>query len=215
MAVDREEIIDNIFDGGLTAAGSFLPPVLPEGRDAACEYCAFDPDAAADLYQSADGPSELTVYFNSGAGHEDWVEAVSNQWMSNLPIDDVTFQSLEFAQYLDLLEEGEIAGPYRLGWTLSYPSAQESLEPMYSSEASRNYTGWSSDEFDTRIADANAADAEEAEDAYQHAEDILLEELPVLPMWFEDQHVVWSENVDNVHLTSRGLPQVERVEVQN
>lgn len=213
MAVDREEIVDNIFDGALTPAGSFLPPVLPEGREDACEACEYDPDTAADLYEAAGGSSELTVYFNSGAGHEDWVEAVSNQWMANLPIEDVSFQSLEFAQYLDLLEEGEIAGPYRLGWTLSYPSAQESLEPMYSSTASRNYTGWASDEFDSRIAAANAADPEEAVEAYQHAEEILLEELPVLPMWFEEQHVVWSEQVTNVHITSRGLPQVERVEV--
>ena len=215
MAVDREEIIDNIFDGGLTPAGSFLPPVLPEGREDACEYCEFDPEAAAELFEEAGGPAELTVYFNSGAGHEDWVTAVTNQWMSNLPVDDVSFESLEFAQYLDLLEEGEIQGPYRLGWTLSYPSAQEALEPMYSSEASRNYTGWASEEFDTRISEANAADAEEAVEAYQHAEDVLLDELPVLPMWFEDQHVIWSENVDNVHLTPRGLPQVERVGVLN
>lgn len=215
MAVDRQEIIDNIFDGALTAAGSFLPPVLPEGREDACEYCEFDPEAAAELYDDADGPDELTVYFNSGAGHDAWVEAVTNQWMANLPIDDVSFESLEFAQYLDLLEEGEIQGPYRLGWTLSYPSAQESLEPMYHSAASRNYTGFASDEFDSRIADANAADADDAVEAYQHAEEVLLEELPVIPMWFERQDVVWSENVDNVHITPRGLPQVERVDVLN
>ena len=215
MAVDRQEIIDNIFDGALTAAGSFLPPVLPEGREDACEYCEFDPEAAADLYEAAGGPSELSVYFNSGAGHDAWVEAVANQWMDNLPIDDVSFQSLEFAQYLDLLDEEEIEGPYRLGWTLSYPSAQESLEPMYSSTAARNNTGWGSDEFDTRIAEANATDPDEAVEAYQHAEEVLLEELPVIPMWFERQDVVWSENIDNVHISPRGLPQVERVEVLN
>lgn len=213
MAVDREEIIDNIFDGQLTPAGSFLPPVLPEGREDACEYCEYDPDAAADLYEDAGGPSELTVYFNSGAGHDQWVEAVTNQWQQNLGIEDVSFESLEFAQYLDLLEEGEIQGPYRLGWTLSYPSAQESLEPMYSSDASRNYTGWGSQEFDTLIAEANAADADDAVEAYQAAEEVLLEELPVLPMWFEAQHVVWSESVDGVEITSRGLPQLERIEV--
>ena len=213
MAVDREEIIDGLFEGTLTPAGSFLPPVLPEGREDACEFCEYDPDAAAELYEQAGGPDELTVYFNSGAGHDEWVEAVTNQWEQNLGIEDVSFESMEFAQYLDLLDEEDIEGPYRLGWTLSYPSAQESLEPMYSSTASRNNTGWSSEEFDELIAQANAADAEDSEEAYQEAEEVLLEELPVVPLWFESQNVVWSENIDGVEITPRGLPQLERIEV--
>lgn len=215
MATDRQEIIDNIFDGARTAASSVLPPVLPEGREDACESCEYDPEAAADLYAAAGGPSELTMYFNSGAGHDDWVQAVANQWEANLPVDSVTFESLEFAQYLDLLAEGEIQGPYRLGWTLSYPSAQESLEPMYASGASRNFAFYASDEFDDKIATANAADADEATTAYQAAEDVILGDLPVLPMWFEQHNVVWSENIDNVHITPRGLPQVELVNVQD
>lgn len=216
MALDREEIIDNIFDGELTAAGSFLPPVLSAGREDACEYCEFDPDAAAELYEEAGGPTdELTVYFNSGAGHEDWIEAVANQWQEYLGIEDVNFQTMEFAPYLDMLDEDNTEGPYRMGWTLSYPSAQESLEPMYSSTASRNYTGFADEEFDNLMAEANAADPEGADELYQEAEDILAEEMPVMPMWFEDQHVVWSENIGNVQITTRGLPQVEQVEVLN
>ena len=215
MAIDREEIIDNIFDGQMTPARSILPPVLPAGREDACEYCEFDPDAAAELYDEADGPSEITLYLNSGAGHEDWMEAVANQWQQHLGVEDVSYESLEFAQYLDDLDEENAPGPYRLGWTLSYPSAQESLEPMYSSTASRNNTGYGSDEVDRLITEANAADAEDADPAYQAAEDILVEDLPVIPMWFNDAHVVHTERVADVAVTPRGLIQVESVQVQD
>src|SRR5699024_4907578 len=72
-AIDRQAILDSIFDGEYTPALSVIAPSIPQGREDACgEPCAFDPEAAADLYAEADGPSELTLYFNSGQGHEDW-----------------------------------------------------------------------------------------------------------------------------------------------
>lgn len=196
MAVDREEIIDSIFDGGQTEATSIIPEFLPEGREGVCESCEFNPEEAADLYEEAGGPSELTVYFNSGAGHEDWTEAVANQWRQNLGIEDVTFESMEFAQYLDLQDAEEVTGPFRLGWTISYPNAQYALEPIYTTGQSSNYTGFSDEEFDGLISEANAAiDPEEASELYQQAEDILLEEMPVIPMWFSTYHVAYSDNI--------------------
>src|SRR5699024_1536030 len=135
-AIDRQAILDSIFDERHTAAYSIIPPTLPQGREEACgEACEYDPDAAADLYEQAGGPSELTLYFNSGAGHDDWMEAVANQLQQNLPIDSINFESLEFAQYLDLQESEEITGPYRLGWVLSYPSPQYAMEPIYTTGA--------------------------------------------------------------------------------
>src|SRR5699024_8145653 len=84
MAMDREAIIDNIFDGAMTPATSIIPPVLPMAREDACEYCQFDPEAAADLYEEAGGPSELTMYTDTGIGHDDYVEAIANQWQETL-----------------------------------------------------------------------------------------------------------------------------------
>ena len=196
MAIDREEIIDSIFNGAQTEATSIIPEFLPEGRDGVCESCEFNPDEAADLYEEAGGPSELTVYFNSGAGHEDWTAAVANQWRQNLGIEDVTFESMEFAQYLDLHDTEEVTGPFRLGWTISYPNAQYALEPIYTTDQSSNYTGFSDEEFDNLISEANAAvEPDEASELYQQAEDILLEEMPVIPMWFSTYHVAYSDNI--------------------
>lgn len=215
MAIDREEIIENIFDGAQVAARNIIPPMLPSAREDACDHCDFDPEAAADLYEEAGGPSELTVYFNSGAGHEDWVEAVSNQWQEHLDVEDVTFQSLEFAQYLDLHDEQEITGPFRLGWVLSYPSPQYAMEPIYTTGQSSNYTDFSNEEFDGLIDEANAADPDEADEVYQQAEDILLEEMPVIPMWFQSQGVVHSERIahDSVLMDPRTFLRVEQLEV--
>ena len=158
MAIDRQAIIDAIFAGARTPAQAVIAPVLPQHRTDACPSCEFDPEAARELFESAggfDGP--MTLYFNSGAGHEEWVEAVGNQLQENLGIEGIQFESLEFAQYLDLLEGFEITGPFRLGWVLSYPSPQYALEPLYRTGASSNYFGYANDEFDSLIDQANSA----------------------------------------------------------
>src|SRR5690606_24673233 len=148
LAIDRQAIIDAIFNGARIPASRVIPPVLAQHRADACNYCHFDPEEAASLYEAAGGPSELTIYFNSGAGHEEWTEAVANMWQQNLPIDNITFESLEFAQYLDLHEAEEITGPYRLGWVLSYPSPQYAMEPLYTTGVASNYAQYSNEEFD-------------------------------------------------------------------
>lgn len=216
MAIDRQSILDSIFDGRNTAAYSIIPPTLPQGREDACgEACQFDAEAAADLYEQADGPSELTLYFNSGAGHEDWMEAVANQLQQNLPIDSISFESLEFAQYLDLQENEEITGPYRLGWVLSYPSPQYAMEPIYTTTASSNYFGYSNEEFDDLISQATAADAEESDETYHAAEDVLLEDMPAIPLWFQDFHTVYSDRIDgeSINVDPRTFLRVEEVVV--
>ena len=215
MAIDREQIIETIFNGARTPATNIIPPALPQARDGVCEYCEFDPEAAADLYEEADGPSELTYYFNSGAGHEDYVEAIANMWQEHLPVDDVSFQSLEFAQYLDLQEEESITGPYRLGWSLTYPSPQYAMEPIYTTGAASNYFDYSNEEFDDLIAQANSADPEEADEYYQQAEDILLEDMPGAPLWFGENLAVHSDQVDNssVLVDLRGFLRVEELVV--
>ena len=45
MAIDRQLIVDNIFDGAQVPAGNIIPPMFPEAREDACDYCEFDPEA--------------------------------------------------------------------------------------------------------------------------------------------------------------------------
>lgn len=104
LAIDRQEVIDVIFDGAQTPATAAIPPVLDAHRPGACDVCEFDPQRAQDLFEEAggyDGP--LTVYFNTGGGHEESSEAIANQWREVLGIEDVTFESLDFPQFIELL----------------------------------------------------------------------------------------------------------------
>jgi oligopeptide transport system substrate-binding protein len=205
MAIDRGAITEAIFNGTFTPATDAIAPVIDGYREGACEYCQLDVEAADALLDEAgfDRSQPVDLWFNAGAGHDAWVEAVGNQLRENLGIEYQLRGDLEFAEYLPLLDAKEVTGPFRLGWGMDYPSPQNYLEPLYSTSAlppnGSNATFYSNPEFDELVEQGNQAESnEEAIEFYQAADDVLLEDMPILPMFFGVEQIVHSENVSNV-----------------
>ncbi len=201
MAIDRETIIDTIFNGAFTPAKSVVSPVVAGSREDPCgEPCAYNPEMAKQLFDQAGGyDGTLTLWFNSGAGHDRWMEAVGNFLRKNLGIQEIKFTQQDFAEYLANLDDEKVDGPFRLGWVMDYPSPQNYLEPLHSTGGSSNNTGYSNDEFDQLVEEGNqAASIDEGIDSYNQAEDVLLQDFPVIPMWFGKVQAAYSDRVDNV-----------------
>src|SRR5690606_9737792 len=98
-----------------------------------------------------------------------------------------------------MLDRKKADGLFRLGWQMDYPSPENYLKPIYHSQGSSNNSGYANPEFDKLIAEGDAApDTKSAVKKYQEAEDLILEDLPVLPLWFGTSAVAYNENVDNV-----------------
>jgi oligopeptide transport system substrate-binding protein len=205
MAIDRQPIIDAIFNGSFQPAKSVVSPVVAGSRPDPCgANCAYDPAAAKKLFDEAGGYSgTLTLWFNSGAGHEKWMEAVSNQLRQNLGIKTIKFKSLDFAEYLGLLDQKKVTGPFRLGWVMDYPSPQNYLEPIYGTTGSSNNFGYSNPKVDDLIKQGNAAaDVDAGIALYNQAEDLILQDMPVIPMWFGKVQGAHSDKVDNVSISA-------------
>ncbi|MDQ3641375.1 MAG: ABC transporter substrate-binding protein, partial [Actinomycetota bacterium] len=113
MAIDRETIIDQIFNGAFTPAKSVVSPVVAGSREDPCgEPCSFNPEMAKQLFDQAGGfDGTLTLWFNSGAGHDRWMEAVANFLRKNLGIQDIKFTQQDFAEYLANLDDEKVDGP--------------------------------------------------------------------------------------------------------
>jgi ABC-type oligopeptide transport system substrate-binding subunit len=199
MAIDRQAIIDAVFDGRQVPAEGVVSPQFDGFRPGACEFCAYDPEAAQALLEEAGGWQwgTLELWANAGAGHENWLQAVGDQLNTNLGIDYTLEISLEFPEYLEKAQNSDFTGGYRLGWGPDYPVIETYLAPLYQTGNSSNYSGYSNQEFDQLIAEGDAAPSlEEAIPAYQAAEDIIVQDLPVIPMWFAAELAVWSTNVE-------------------
>jgi oligopeptide transport system substrate-binding protein len=207
MSIDRKAITDAIFNGTFTPATDAIAPVVDGYREGACKYCTYDPEAGKKLLDEAgfDYSKPIELWFNAGAGHDAWMEAVGNQLRENLGVDYVLKGDLDFAEYLPKGDEKGFTGPFRLGWSMDYPSPQNYLEPLHSTAAlppnGSNSAFYSNPEFDDLVAQGNQADSNEAAiEAYQQADDVLLEDMPIAPMFFGVEQIVHSENVSNVSI---------------
>jgi len=72
---------------------------------------------------------------------------------------------------------------WTLGWVADYPGRNDFLGVLLQTGASNNYGRWSSSAFDAAIAEAGSAtDLDDATRAYDEAEGIVRDEVPVVPL---------------------------------
>jgi oligopeptide transport system substrate-binding protein len=209
MAIDRQAISDAIFQGTRTPATSFISPVVNGHRDDACDVCELDVEEANRLLDEAgfDRSQPIDLWFNAGAGHEAWMEAIGNQLRENLDVEYVLRGDLQQAEILPLRRQQGMTGPFRDGWIMDYPTPENFLGPIYSTDAigGSNYTFYSNPEFDSLLQQGNAAASnEEAIALYQQAEDVLVRDLPSAPLFYRVNQGAHSENVDNVIIDAFG-----------
>ena len=211
MPIDREAITEAIFEGTRTPATSFLNPVIAGYRDDACDACVLNVEEANSLLDEAgfDRSQPVDLWFNGGAGHDAWVEAIGNQLRENLGIEYVLRGELDFSEYLPLRDAKGMTGPFRDGWIMDYPTAENFLGPLYTTAAlppsGSNNSFYSNPEFDALVAEGNAAASDEdAIAAYQAAEDLLVRDMPEAPLWYRLNQGAHSENVENVIIDAFG-----------
>ena len=87
----------------------------------------------------------------------------------------------------------------RLGWLMDYPLMENYLGPLYGTNGSSNYYGYSNPAFDSLVKEGSeAATPEAAIQKWQQAEDILAKDMPVIPLRFGQNVFGHSEKVKNV-----------------
>ncbi|MET8526114.1 ABC transporter substrate-binding protein [Micromonospora sp. NPDC005172] len=202
MAIDRDEITKSVFKGSQQSARSFVSPVLPGYRENTTGAAGeFNPTEAKKLYQAAGGPSKIVISYNGDGGHKDWVDATVNQLKANLGVDAVGVAEPKFADLLTKVEKKTPVGAFRMGWVMDYPSMEDYLGPLYSTNGSSNYYGYSNPEFDKLVKEGSAAKTQgEAIAKYQQAEDILAKDMPVIPLRFGENVFGHSSKVKNVQM---------------
>jgi oligopeptide transport system substrate-binding protein len=215
LAIDREAIVKAIYNGTREPAHSVINPLVPGSRPDACRLCTFDPARARGLLASAGGWSgPLELWFSTSAENQPAIEAVANMLRTTLGITDIRFHVFDFAQFLSLVKARKVTGPFFSNWLMDYPSPQSYIAPLYTAGASTNRTGYANPLVDRHIADGDRAPSPAAAvPAYQAAEDVILDDMPVIPLWFEKTRAVHGDRVTHVAIDPFSHIRVQDVQV--
>lgn len=213
MAINRAEVTEKIFQDTRTPAKDFTSPVIDGFSDtlAGNEVLDFDPEMAAELWAQADAisPWEGTfkIAYNTDGGHQAWVDAVANQIKNNLGIEAQGAPYPDFKSLRDDVTSRVIDTAFRTGWQADYPGLSNFLGPLYGTGAGSNDGDYSNPEFDDLISEAAAAPTfEEGNKMLQKAQEVLLKDLPALPLWYSNVTGGFAEGLQNVAFGWNSVP---------
>jgi oligopeptide transport system substrate-binding protein len=207
MAIDRDLINKQIFNGTRPPLDGWVSPVVDGFKAGACgDACKFDPTKAKQMYEAAGGyKGTLTLAVNGDGGHKPWADAACNSIKNTLGVDCQTKVTPDFATLLNQLRARELKGTFRAGWQMDYPSIENFLTPIYAKGAGSNYTNYNNPDFEAKLKEAAAAKTpDESNKLYQEAEGFLAKDFPAAPMWSYAITVGWSEKVTDVKITPFG-----------
>ncbi|GAA2620891.1 peptide ABC transporter substrate-binding protein [Paractinoplanes durhamensis] len=215
MAINRGEMTDQIFLGSETPATSFVSPVVSGYRPNTCgDNCEYNPTKAKALYAAAKGPTDIKVSYNADGGHKAWVDAMCNQIKASLGVNCTGSPEAKLSDLLKKVRAHKSVGLIRLAWAMDYPLMENYLGPLYTTDGSSNYYGYTNTAFDSLVREGSeAATTDAAEKKWQQAEDILAQDMPVLPLRFGQNVFGHSEKVTNVSMDLFQKVDIYKIEI--
>ncbi|MFG1791054.1 ABC transporter substrate-binding protein [Nocardia sp. NPDC049149] len=219
MAINREQICQNIFHGTRVPSKDFTAITLPGFKAdlPGAEVLKYNPEQAKKLWAQADAISPWSgtyeIAYNSDGGHQAWIEAVANSIKNVLGIEAIGSAYPTFKDIRTAITNKTIGKAFRYGWQGDYPTMLQFLTAEYYSFAGTNNTGYNKPEFDKLLDDALAAPSlEESYKIVAQAQAMLFRDMPDIPVLDFVAAAGRSEKVKNVELTWNGQFDYENIE---
>jgi oligopeptide transport system substrate-binding protein len=210
MAIDRDTITKQIYNGTRVPAKDFSSPVVEGYSEDICgKFCTYDPAAAKALLAEAGGfpGNKMTIAYNVDGGHQGWVEAACNNIKNNLAIDCTGKAYPLFSELRKDATAKTFDSAFRTGWQMDYPALDNFLSPIFKTGASSNDTSYANPAFDKLLEEGDAASSTaEGIEKYQAAERLLVQDMPSIPLWYTNTPGGFSTTVGNVAFDIFGVP---------
>jgi oligopeptide transport system substrate-binding protein len=219
LAINRTVITQSITRAGEKPATAFVPFGITvnnvDFRTAGGALMPiYDPAQAKRLlaeagYPDGKGFPPLTILYNTSQRHKTIAEAIQEMWSRNLGI-KVNLTNQEWKVYLQTREEHnfDIA---RAGWIGDYRDPKTFLD-MFITGSSFNEGLWSNKEYD-RLVDLTTKTADQAVrmKAFHEAEQIFVKEMPLAPIYFYVNPILYKSYVHGIETDPTGPPLLRNV----
>ncbi|MCD4712514.1 MAG: peptide ABC transporter substrate-binding protein [Clostridiales bacterium] len=205
MAIDRELICDTLGAGQVPAAG-FVPPGFPdaEGNDffeTAGTYGLATDDSKIEEAQAllaeagfpnGEGFPEFTIMYNTSEGHQMVAEIIQEMLKTNLGL-NASLENQEWAVFQDTRKVGdyELA---RGGWLTDFMDPSGLLS-IFTTGNAYNDPKFENAEYDRLLSLSSQTRGAEHFEALYAAQDILMTELPIVPVYHYSDTMLVSDVV--------------------
>ena len=210
LAIDREKIVKYVTRGGqlpgtvLTppGTGGYTPtPRLPADSSQIAKARELLAKAG---YPDGKGLPPIELLYNTNTAHKKIAETIQEMLKENLGVNIELFNQ-EWKVYTDSLKTKSYQLA-RYGWIGDYNDPNTFLD-MFTTGNGNNFGGYSNPKYDALIdAAAKERDAKKRLQIFGQAEDVLLDDLPVLPIYIYTRVYLknpivqgWDSNIEDIH----------------
>ncbi|MDO5695731.1 MAG: peptide ABC transporter substrate-binding protein [Eubacteriales bacterium] len=216
LAIDRQNIIDNVAKGNQIPATGIIPQFKSEYfKDNDVEEAKKELELGMKEL-GINKPEDVTVQvkYNTNEGHQKIAQAVQENWKKNLGI-NAEISNEEWKVYLDTLKEGNYQIG-RLGWVADFTDPADFLNMYMYEDGEDNMTYWHSDEFNAKIGEANKHfdDLNKRDALLKEAEAIIMADMPAIPVYFGTVNTVIQDTVDQLNITLLGNLYIKDVKLK-
>jgi peptide/nickel transport system substrate-binding protein/oligopeptide transport system substrate-binding protein len=211
-AIDRPAILDQVFGGRFTPAHGILPPGTL-GFNPALKPAPHDPARARELLSQAGHPGGRglpPITFWSSVRSE---RIVREHERIRRDLDTVGLRAdfqyqTDWPAFSRMLLEGK-APAFLYAWFADVPDPDNFLHLLFYSKSPRNYTGYANPVVDDLLVHArNERDLTRRVELYRRAEQLVLDDAPVLPVWHYSYERLFQPYVRSVEVNGLGDPYI-------
>lgn len=212
-AIDREQIISGVLnDRGLHAKNHISPSVFAHNED--MEEVPYDLDMAKEYMADSSVPDGFdTVIWTSDSEQNRDIALIIQESLAELNI-NVEIEQYEHGAFLEMANQGD-HDMFMLQWITVTGDPNYGLYPMFHTDSvgSGNRWNYSNPELDSYLEEGQrTSEDEERIEAYATAQEILMEDLPITPLYYGELGIgVNNTLVEGVELDPVGIVRIENV----
>jgi len=205
-AIDREVIVDRVFEGRNIPAYHMVPEGYPFATEPFLDkYGVQDLEMSKQLFMDAgfteDNPFEFDLWYppeHYGTTTADVMQVIKEQ-LESTGVCKVNLEVQNWAEYVDGVVAGDLPF-FILGWFPDFVDPDTWLTPFASCEQSPdNGVNYCNEDMDA-LLQAAAAETDEAAraDLYAQVGELYADDVPTIPLFFEPEFITYRTGVEGI-----------------